>query len=83
MTSPCRVSANSEIFWKPFYVFLIKSEVFSGAQDKVSIMSVRVGYKNPSLAITDCHHSAGLVMPIGDPRDEFFLSHPHTHDGYL
>ena len=27
---------------------------------------------NPSLAITDCHHSASLEMPIGDPRDGFF-----------
>ena len=31
------------IFWKPFHVFLIKSEVFSGEQDKVYIISVRVG----------------------------------------
>ena len=22
--------------------------------------------------ITDCHHAASLVMPIGDPRDGFF-----------
>ena len=22
-------------------------------------------------------------MPIGDPRDGFFLSHPHTHDRSL
>ena len=28
--------------------------------------------KNPSLVITVCHHSASLVMPIGDPRDGFF-----------
>ena len=28
--------------------------------------------KNPSLAITVCHQSASLVMPIGDPRDGFF-----------
>ena len=34
-------------------------------------MSVRVGFKNPSLAITDCHPSASLVMPIGDPQDDF------------
>ena len=31
-----------------------------------------MGKKNPSLAITVCHHSASLVMPIGDPRDGFF-----------
>ena len=30
--------------------------------------------KNPSLAITVCHHSASLVMPIGDPLDGFFYS---------
>ena len=28
--------------------------------------------KNLSLAITVCHHSASLVMSIGDPRDGFF-----------
>ena len=28
--------------------------------------------KNPSLAITVCHHSASLMVPIGDPRDCFF-----------
>ena len=28
--------------------------------------------KNLSLAITVCHHSASLVMPIGDPWDGFF-----------
>ena len=60
------------IFWKPFHVFLIKNEVLSGEQEKVSIMSVRVGEKIPSLAITDYHHSASLVMPICDPRDGFF-----------
>ena len=27
--------------------------------------------ENPSLGITVCHHSASLVMPKGDPRDEF------------
>ena len=32
------------------------------------------GIKNPSLMITDCHNSASLVMPIGDPPDGFF--HP-------
>ena len=28
--------------------------------------------KNPSLVVTVCHHSASLVMPIGDPRDGLF-----------
>ena len=31
-----------------------------------------MGYKNPTLKITVCHHSASLVMPIRDPRDELF-----------
>ena len=30
------------------------------------------GIENLSLVITTCHHSASLVMPIGDPRDGFF-----------
>ena len=60
------------IFWKFFPRFFPINEVLSGKQEKVSIMSVRVGLKNPSLVITDCHHSASPLMPIGDPRDGFF-----------
>ena len=30
------------------------------------------GIENPSPAITICHHSASLIMPIGDPRDCYF-----------
>ena len=37
-----------------------------------SIICVLVGYKNLSLGITVCLHSSRLVMPDGDPRDEFF-----------
>ena len=44
----------------------------SGEQEKEYIIRVRVGWKNPSLGITVCHHSASLVMPNGDPRDGFF-----------
>ena len=36
-----------------------------------------------SLVITDCHHSASLVMPIWDPRMDFFLFHPQTYGGYI
>ena len=46
-------------------------------QEKVSIMSVWYGQKNPSLEITVWHHSASLVMPINDPRDRFFYPY-HT-----
>ena len=44
----------------------------SGEQEKESIICVRVGYKNPSLRITFCHHLASLVIPNGDPQDGFF-----------
>ena len=37
---------------------------------KKSIIRVRVVFKNPSLVITVCQNSAGLLMPIGDLRDE-------------
>ena len=37
-----------------------------------SCMHWYVRKKYPSLAITDCHHSASLVMPISDPRDGIF-----------
>ena len=36
------------------------------------IIRVRVGEKNPLLGITVCHYLASLVMPNGDPLDEFF-----------
>ena len=44
----------------------------TGEQEKKTIIRVRVGWKNPSLGITVCHHLASLVMPNSDPRDSFF-----------
>ena len=40
---------------------------FKGAQEKQSIICVRMGKKSFL-----CHHSASPVMPISDPRDWFF-----------
>ena len=37
---------------------------------------LRMGQKNSTLAITVWHHSASLVMLIGDPRDGFFYPTP-------
>ena len=54
-------------FWK----LIIKQNV-NGEQENESIIYMRVGYKNPSLEITVCHHSASLVMPNCDPRNRFF-----------
>ena len=34
------------------------------------------------LGLTDCHHSASLVMPISDPRDGFFYP-THSHDRFF
>ena len=34
--------------------------------------------KNPSLAITNCLHSACLVIPISDPRDGFSIQPSHS-----
>ena len=53
----------------------IKCGKSKGMQEKVSIMGVWCGQKNPSLGITVRHHSASLVMPISDPRDRFFNPH--------
>ena len=36
------------------------------------VSNIKCGTYNAPLAITICHHSASLVMPIGDPRDKFF-----------
>ena len=46
--------------------------VSNGEQEKESIIRVRVGKKNPSLWITNCQHSARLVIPNGDLRDGYF-----------
>ena len=42
-----------------------------GEQEKESIIRVRMGWENPSLEITDCHHLASLMMPNGGPRGGF------------
>ena len=39
-----------------------------------------MGLNNPSLAITVCHHSASLVMPIDDPRNDPTLIHWGTSE---
>ena len=46
----------------------------SKKKNPLQCISVRMGSKNPSLVITDCHHSVSLVMPNYDPQDRFFIS---------
>ena len=60
------------IFWKSCLCFPIINEVFSGEH--------WMGLNNPSLAITVCHHSASLVMPIDDPRNDPTLIHWGTSE---
>ena len=36
------------------------------------VSNIKCGTYIAPLTITICHHSASLVMPIGDPRDKFF-----------
>ena len=52
--------------------FQYKMRYLVVSKKKESIIRVRMGWKNPSLTITLCHHSASLVMPISDPQDGFF-----------
>ena len=54
-------------------MFFQNNEVFSGEQEKESIICVRIGWINLSLMINVCHHLASFVMPIRDPRDGFFI----------
>ena len=55
----------------------------SGEQEKMIHYSCEDGIENPSLAITDCHHSASLMMQIGNPRDGFFYPiHKLMNDSY-
>ena len=43
-----------------------------GKQEKESIIRVRVGQKNPSLAIIVCRHWQSLMIPNSDPPDGLF-----------
>ena len=55
-------------FWK--LNFKLKN---SGEQEIIHYSREgRIEKSNLSLGITVCHRSASLVMPSGDPRDEFF-----------
>ena len=45
--------------------------MFYGELEQGPIRRVRLGYKNPSLGLSVCHHSASLMIPNGDPRDGF------------
>ena len=71
MTPPCRITAYSGFSVSLFQVFSNINEILSGKQEKESIIRVTMGMKNPSLAITECHHSARFVMQIGDPMDKY------------
>ena len=72
MTSPYHIYVTSQQihnFLEAFFMFFQYKKryiVFSGEQEKESIICVRMGQKNPSLVITICHHSASLVMTMGD-----------------
>ena len=35
------------------------------------------------LRITDWHHEACRVMTNGDRKEQIFLSHPHTNNGFF
>ena len=65
-------SPHIQDFLEDFFMFSNINEVFSGEQEKESLIHMKMGYKNPSLVITVCRHSASLVMPISDPLDGFF-----------
>ena len=43
----------------------------NGEQEKESNIGLRSRWKNLSLVITVCHHSASLMMPNGDPWNRF------------
>ena len=42
--------------------FFILNEVFSCEKENESIIRVKMGHRNPSLAITDCNYSASFVI---------------------
>ena len=74
MSCVCHISAYSRTYGSLCHVLQILEMVFNGELEKESLIRVRMGQKNLSFGITNCHHSASLVMPIGDPMDIFFFS---------
>ena len=50
-------------------------------QEKESIICVSVGWKNPILGITVCHHLASLGMPNGDPLNRFYYMNKKRKNG--
>ena len=58
------------------------SNLVVSKKKKESIIRVRLKKSVPR--ITVWHPLASLEMTIGDPREGLiFLSHPHTHEGFL
>ena len=71
------LETSGRLFYNMKYSFICE-------QEKQSIIRMRQGYKNPSLGITVCHHSASLVMPNDDPRDNFFYpTHTLMMNSYI
>ena len=63
------------------FFFHYKDYAIGSEREKESIIiffiiCVRMGQKNLTLVITVCHHSASLVIPIGNPRYGFFYPTP-------
>ena len=58
----------------------VKTRILESIHSRTPVQnySCEDGMENPSLAITVCHHSASLVMPIGDPRDGSFYPPSHS-----
>ena len=75
-----RIQNFLEVF---LHVIPIKSETFSGKQEKESIIRVRMGWKNPSVLIIVCHHSSSLMMPISVILLTDFSIQTHIFDGFL
>ena len=72
MTSPCPISAYLCFSGSFFMCFQYKMRHLVASKKKNQLFAWGWDRKIPSLPITVCHHSARLVMPIGDPLDGFF-----------
>ena len=75
-------------FWKAFsWLFQYKMRYLVVSKKRIHY-SCEGGIKNPFHAITDCHHSTSLVMPIDEPPNRFFcptltlMMDSYRHKGY-
>ena len=67
-----RTSSYGRTSFRDVIVMLKCQQIQDFLEVLFMVSNIKCGTYNAPLAITVCHRSASLVMPMGDPRDKFF-----------